>query len=55
VNTFREGAYVVDTTKGVHEVFGQLRIDGGVLAVIAPNGTLVQAWAAGAWRTVTPA
>lgn len=49
---FREALYVIDTAKGVDELYGQLRIEGGAVAIIAPNGTLVRAYAPGAWRHI---
>lgn len=53
--SFREAEYVIDTGKGVVRLVAQLRIDGGALAAVAPNGQLIQAWAPGAWRSVEPA
>jgi hypothetical protein len=52
--SFREGEYTIDTGKGLVRVVGQLFIIGGALAVVNPQGQLIQAWAVGAWRSVEP-
>lgn len=54
MTTFREGLYTIDLGKGSVDVYGQLHVVGGVLAVIAPNGQLIHAYAPGAWREVWP-
>lgn len=50
--TYREGTYQIDTGKGIEEFYAQLQIVGGALIAVALNGTIIKAYAPGAWRSV---
>lgn len=52
---FPYDTYVVDTSKALVRISGQLNIEGGVLAAVAPNGEMLRVWANGHWRSVEAA